>query len=82
MGFFDHTGECSLTSARTASPAPITVFSGVKRGFRGDAVDGRNPLHDFIGNWDQLNLIFPVYLKLMTGFPTFQPEELGGELLH
>jgi hypothetical protein len=43
MGFFDHTGECSLTSARTASPVPITVFSGVKRGFRGNAVDGRNP---------------------------------------
>jgi hypothetical protein len=24
----------------------------------------------------------PVYLKLMTGFPTFQPEDVGVELLH
>jgi site-specific DNA recombinase len=31
---------------------------------------------------DHLNLIFPVYLKLMTGFPTFQPEDAGAELLH
>jgi len=43
MGFFDYTGECSLTSARIASPVLITVFSGVKRGFRGEAVDWRNP---------------------------------------
>jgi hypothetical protein len=39
-------------------------------------------LHDGIGNWDHLNLIFPVYLKLMTGFPTFQPENVGVGLLH
>jgi len=24
-------------------------------------------------------LIFPVYLKLMTGFPSFHPEEVGAE---
>jgi hypothetical protein len=28
-------------------------------------------LHDCSGNWDNLNLIFPVYLKLMTGFRPF-----------
>jgi hypothetical protein len=39
-------------------------------------------LHDCNGNWDHLNLIFPVYLKLMTGFPSFQPEDAGAELLH
>jgi hypothetical protein len=26
-------------------------------------------------------LIFPEYLKLMTGFPTFHPEDVGVELL-
>jgi hypothetical protein len=31
---------------------------------------------------DHLNLIFPVYLKLMTRFPSFQPEGVGVELLH
>jgi hypothetical protein len=39
-------------------------------------------LRDGSGNWDHLNLIFPVYLKLMTGFPSFQPEDVGAELLH
>jgi len=33
-------------------------------------------------NWEHFNLIFPVYLKLMTGFPSFQPEDGGAELLH
>jgi Flp pilus assembly protein protease CpaA len=27
---------------------------------------------------DPFNLIFPVYLKLMTGFPSFQAEDVGG----
>ena len=27
--------------------------------------------------WDHLNLIFPVYMKLMTGFPSFHPEDVG-----
>jgi hypothetical protein len=31
---------------------------------------------------DHLNLIFPVYLKLMTGFPSFHQEDVGAELLH
>jgi hypothetical protein len=31
---------------------------------------------------DHLNLIFPVYLKLMTGIPAFQSEDVGAELLH
>ena len=31
---------------------------------------------------DHLILIFPVYLKLMTGFPSYQPEDAGAELLH
>jgi len=39
-------------------------------------------LRDCGGNWDHLDLIFPVYLKLMTGFPSFQPEDVGAELLH
>ena len=43
MGYFDYTGECSLTSAWTANPAQTTLFFGVKRGFRGEAVDWRNP---------------------------------------
>jgi hypothetical protein len=30
---------------------------------------------------DHLNLIFPDYLKLMTGFPSIQPEDAGAELL-
>ena len=52
--------------------------TGVRRG----AVDGGIPFHDCSGNWDHLNLIFPVYLKLMTGFPFTHPEEVGAELLH
>jgi hypothetical protein len=40
------------------------------------------PLRDGKGNWDHLNLIFPVYLKLMTGFPSFHPEDVGAGLLH
>jgi hypothetical protein len=39
-------------------------------------------LHDCSVNWDHLNLIFPVYLKLMTGFPSVNPEDVGAELLH
>ena len=44
-------------------------------------------LVDYLGYWkppdrDHLNLIFLVYLKLMTGFPSFQAEEVGAELLH
>ena len=38
--------------------------------------------HDGHGNWDHLNLNFPVYLKLMTGFPSVYPEDVGVELLH
>ncbi|MCP2502368.1 MAG: hypothetical protein NCA08_12510 [Deltaproteobacteria bacterium] len=30
---------------------------------------------------DHLNLIFSVYLKLMTGFPSIQPEDAGADLL-
>jgi hypothetical protein len=36
-------------------------------------------LHDGSGNRDHLNLIFPVYLKLMTGFPSVFPEDVGAE---
>jgi len=32
--------------------------------------------------WDHFNLIFPAYLKLMTGFPSVYPEDVGVELLH
>ena len=39
-------------------------------------------LHDCSGNWDHFNLIFPDYLKLMTGFPSVYPDEVGAELLH
>ena len=39
-------------------------------------------LHDCSGNWDHLNLIFPVYLKLMTGVPSFHPEDIGVGFLH
>jgi hypothetical protein len=39
-------------------------------------------LHDGIGNWDHLNLIFPVFLKLITGFPSDYPGEVGAEFLH
>jgi hypothetical protein len=39
-------------------------------------------LHDGNGNWDHLNLIFPVYLKLMTGFPSFHQEDVGAEFLN
>jgi hypothetical protein len=38
--------------------------------------------HDGSGNCDHLDLIFPVYLKLMTGFPSFQPEDVEAELLN
>jgi len=31
---------------------------------------------------DHRELIFPVYLKLMTGFPSFQQEDVGAEFLH
>jgi hypothetical protein len=31
---------------------------------------------------DHLNLIFQVYLKLMTGFPSIHPDDVGAELLH
>jgi hypothetical protein len=41
-----------------------------------------NRLRDGSGNWNHLNLIFPVYAKLMTGFPSFHPEDVGPELLH
>jgi len=39
-------------------------------------------LHDGSGNWEHFNLIFPVYLKLMTEFPSFLAEEFGAEYLH
>ncbi len=39
-------------------------------------------LHDGRGDWDHLNLIFPVYLKLMTGFPFLHLEDVGAGLLH
>ena len=39
-------------------------------------------LHDGSGNWDHLNLIFPVYLKLMTGFPSVHSDDVGAKLLH
>ena len=42
----------------------------------------RETLHDCSGNWDHLNLIFPVYLKLMAGFPSSHPEDVGAEYLH
>ena len=38
--------------------------------------------HDCSGNWDHFNLIFPDYLKLMTGFPSVYPEDVGAEFLH
>jgi hypothetical protein len=38
--------------------------------------------HDCSGNWDNLNLIFPAYLKLMAVFPSVYPEEEGAEFLH
>jgi hypothetical protein len=47
--------------------------------FRGIGPSGSRDGH---GIWDHLNLIFPVYLKLMTGSPTFQPENVGVGLLH
>jgi hypothetical protein len=31
---------------------------------------------------DHFNLIFPVYLKLMTGIPSFHQEDVGAEILH
>jgi hypothetical protein len=44
---------------------------------------GATPLlHDCSGNWDHFNLIFPDYLKLMAGFPTFQPEGVEAESFH
>jgi hypothetical protein len=68
-------------AARTANPLQTTGIFGGKRGFAEMVLTGK-PLHDCSGNWDHLNLIFPVYLKLMTGFPFFQPEDVGAELLH
>jgi len=43
-------------------------------------MDGRAALP--ISALGALNLIFPVYLKLMTGFPFVYPENVAGELLH
>jgi len=40
------------------------------------------PLHDGHGDWDHFNFIFPDYLKLMTGFPSFHPDDGGAEFLH
>jgi len=39
-------------------------------------------LHDCSRNWDHLNLIFPVYLKLMMGFPSFLAEDVMAGFLH
>ena len=44
MGFFDHMGECSLTSARTANPVRTSACFGVNRGFRRDGVTGESRL--------------------------------------
>jgi hypothetical protein len=38
-------------------------------------------LHDGSQNWDHLNFIFPVYMKLMAGFPSVHQENIGLELL-
>jgi len=40
----------------------------------------RNAAASGVSSRNSLN--FPDYLKLMTGFPSFQPEEVGAELLH
>jgi hypothetical protein len=40
---------------------------------------GPSGSHDCSGNWDHFNLIFPVYSKLMAGFPSFQSEDVGPE---
>jgi hypothetical protein len=69
-------------SARTANPVQTTPFFEVNRGYRGEGFEEWKPLPDCSGNWDHLNLIFPVYLKLMTGFPSYQPEDIGVELIH
>jgi len=55
----------------------------LKDSIRVSGLMGTTPLlHDCSGNWDHLNLIFPVYLKLMTGFPSYPPEDVGAGLLH
>jgi hypothetical protein len=41
-----------------------------------------HPLHDGNRNWGHLNLIFPVYLKLMAGFPSFQEEDVEAGFFH
>jgi hypothetical protein len=38
--------------------------------------------NDCNGNWEHFNLIFPDYLKLKTGFPSFHPEDIGAGILH
>jgi len=37
--------------------------------------------HDGSVNWEHFNLIFPDYLKLMTGFPSVYPEDVVAEFL-
>ena len=41
-----------------------------------------NRLRDCSGNWEHFNLIFPDYLKLMTGIPIFRSEDVGADLPH
>jgi hypothetical protein len=36
-------------------------------------------LHDCSGNWDHLDLIFPAYFELITGFPSVHAEDVGAE---
>ena len=39
-------------------------------------------LHDGDGDWDHLNLIFPVYFDLMRQFSPISPEGAGEVFLH
>jgi len=59
-----------------------TAIFGVEKESCRNAVDEENPSMIAAGIGDHFNLIFPVYLKLMTGFPFVYQEEVGAEFLH
>jgi hypothetical protein len=62
----------------------ISKFKGTRlyAGFPYFDEIGLRAKHDCSGNWEHFNLIFPDYLKLMTGFPSVYPDEVGAGFLY
>jgi hypothetical protein len=66
----------------TANPLQTPAIFGVGMGLLVNGVDEGNAVMIAMGIGSIFNLIFPVYLKLMMGFPSLQPENVGADLLH